>query len=247
MRRLIGPGSDIKLENNHLCCYNIDRKTFGVFPRISRINHSCVPNCVDSAGSNKEEKIVVALRKISKGEELSLSYLHTSAGSKAMRAEELRYWNFVCHCELCLRETRAESVSRENIVALAGEVTDFVKLLEDAQDQEPYMNDDQKRFLSTTIYCGIDKKLAVCETLVTKVDQVSLPPPQLQLSCHLHAAHLSVKKQCLGLVGQGALRRAEWHLESAWELAKHVPSFREVFISGMARVLLAPVNWSYGI
>ena len=163
---MIGPGSDIKLENNHLCCYNIDRKTFGVFPRISRINHSCVPNCVDSAGSNKEEKIVVALRKILKGEELSLSYLHTPAGSKAMRAEELRYWNFVCHCELCLRETRAESVSRENIVALVGEVTDFVKLLEDAQDQEPYMNDDQKRFLSTTIYCGIDKKLAACETLV---------------------------------------------------------------------------------
>merc|ERR1719239_1241737 len=53
-------------------CFNIDENTFGVFFNISRINHSCAPNCIDSTGSDEGEKRVLALRRIRQGEELSL-------------------------------------------------------------------------------------------------------------------------------------------------------------------------------
>merc|ERR1719239_9514 len=227
-------------------CFNIDENTFGVFLNISRINHSCAPNCIDSAGSDENEKRVLALRRIRQGEELSLSYLHAPEGSKAMRAAELNYWNFNCTCELCVCEGRRESSLRENVVKMVGEVSGFISLLEKAQDEEPHMGDDQKRLLSASIYCEIRKVLDSCETLVSLVSQLSYPPPQLQLSSHLHAALLSAKKHSLGLAGLHALSRTEWHLEKAWEFAEDMPSLHDTFISGLARVMLAQVNWSYG-
>ena len=171
-------------------CFNIDVNTFGVFLNISRINHSCAPNCIDSAGSDDNEKSVLALRRISQGEELSLSYLHAPEGSKAMRAGELNYWNFVCTCELCEFEGAKESIQRENVVKMVSEVSGFISLLDKAQDEEPHMDDDQKRLLSASVYCEIRKVLDSCETLVSLVSQLSYPPPQLQLSSHLHAALL---------------------------------------------------------
>ena len=187
-------------------CFNIDLRTFGVFLNISRINHSCAPNCIDSAGSDESEKIVLALRRIRRGEELSLSYLPATEGSKAMRAAELKYWNFVCTCELCLCEGRGESILRENIVKMVGGVSRFVGQLEKARDEEPHMDDDQKRLLSASIYCEIGEQLNVCENLLSLVGQLSHPPPQLQLSSHLHAARLSVKKHSLGLAGPQLLK-----------------------------------------
>ena len=227
-------------------CFNIDLNTFGVFPNISRINHSCAPNCIDSAGSDATEKRVLALRRIRQGEELSLSYLHAPEGSKAMRAAELRYWNFVCNCELCLCEGKGESNLRENIVQMLSEVRGFVCLLEKAQVEEPHMDDDQKRLLSASIYCDLGKQLDACETLVSLVGQLSHPPPHLQLSSHLHAAMLSIKKRSLGLAGHQSMSRAEWHLERAERLLEDVPSLRGIFIHCLARVMLAQVNWSYG-
>jgi len=193
-------------------CFNIDLRTFGVFLNISRINHSCVPNCIDSAGSDESEKRVLTLRRILCGEELSLSYLHAPEGSKAMRAAELKYWNFVCTCELCLCEGRGESMLRENIVKVVGDMSGFVGQLEKARDEEPHMDDDQKRLLSASIYCEIGKQLDACENLLCRVTQLSHPPPQLKKSSHLHAARLIVKKHSMGLAGHSSLK-----CESAWQ------------------------------
>ena len=187
-------------------CFNIDLNTFGVFLNISRINHSCVPNCIDSTGSYEHEKRVLALCRIRRGEELSLSYLHAPWGSKAMRAAELKYWNFVCTCELCICEGREESILREKIVEMVDGVGQFVGQLEKAQDEEPHMDDNQKRLLSASIYCEIREKLDACETLVSLLSQLSHPPHQLQLSSHLNAAHLIVKKHSLGQAGPHLLK-----------------------------------------
>ena len=60
----------------------ISAKKFGVFLAISRINHSCWPNCLDSEGP---DKVVRAMRRIRRGEELSLSYLSCNGGTSRMR------------------------------------------------------------------------------------------------------------------------------------------------------------------
>jgi len=135
---------------------------------------------------------------------------------------------------------------RENIVKVVGDVSGFVGQLEKARDEEPHMDDDQKRLLSASIYCEIGKQLDACENLLCRVTQLSHPPPQLKKSSHLHAARLIVKKHSMGLAGLCALRKAEWHIEQAWVLSKDVPCFRDSFISGLAQVMLAQVNWTFG-
>ena len=65
-------------------CIKVDEKHFGVFHLISRINHSCWPNCVDS--KEKEVKEVTALRNIGKGEEITMSYLSCNEGTSTMRS-----------------------------------------------------------------------------------------------------------------------------------------------------------------
>ena len=62
--------------------FRISARKFGVFLAISRINHSCWPNCLDSEG---QVKVVRAVRRIKRGEELSLSYLSCNEGTGRMR------------------------------------------------------------------------------------------------------------------------------------------------------------------
>ena len=95
---------------------------------------------------------------------------------------------------------------RENIVKVVGDVSGFVGQLEKARDEEPHMEDDQRRLLSASIYSEIREQLKACENLVALVNQLSHPPPLLQISSHLHAARLGVKKYSLGLEGPYLLK-----------------------------------------
>ena len=70
----------IRVLNNN--CIKIDHNNFGLFILISRMNHSCRPNCLDSEG---EEKEVRAVRRIKTGEELCISYLSCGEGTSQNR------------------------------------------------------------------------------------------------------------------------------------------------------------------
>lgn len=69
--------------------------------KISRLNHSCSPNCEWRYNSNIDElPCVYALRDIEAGEELTLSYVLVTQSRKGRRSELQRY-NFTCGCEAC--------------------------------------------------------------------------------------------------------------------------------------------------
>ncbi|KAL4542176.1 hypothetical protein Ndes2526B_g06655 [Nannochloris sp. 'desiccata'] len=73
------------------------------------LNHSCVPNA--RAFKRDQDKngnaVILAVGKISPGEEITISYSSEDADSLEERTEELRDYGFQCECEKCSAERLA--------------------------------------------------------------------------------------------------------------------------------------------
>lgn len=96
----------------------VECNTFGVesrgggcltelLPRISRLNHSCLPNALRGPGTEDGVVEVRAIRAIGEGKEITISYIDEEAllSSTCERKERLRRrWQFDCGCERCLAE-----------------------------------------------------------------------------------------------------------------------------------------------
>ena len=74
-----------------------------LYQDISRINHSCAPNCVWSWNKeNLARKEVRACREINKGEEIVASYINfETVLSREERMNDLENWDFLCQCQVC--------------------------------------------------------------------------------------------------------------------------------------------------
>jgi len=103
----------------------------GLYPTISLINHSCVPNVVWSwllADRSRRVKQVKVIREIKEGEEILASYCHyiDIFPTKAERRRLLMNWNFNCQCKLC-------SLTGEELKANDGTRKEIAKLHEDVK------------------------------------------------------------------------------------------------------------------
>jgi len=74
----------------------------GIFPNIAMMNHSCVPNANVRFGDDRTA-VVVALRDIQPGEELTISYIENDMPLEA-RQKELQEYGFICDCPLCSQQ-----------------------------------------------------------------------------------------------------------------------------------------------
>lgn len=83
---------------------------FGIFPEISRMNHDCRPNADYRFEHDTLAQYVTALRDISPGEEITLTYIDPVT-TRTARMERLhRSWGFECSCPLCsLDKHRADA------------------------------------------------------------------------------------------------------------------------------------------
>ena len=80
-----------------------DHNAYGLFPIISRFNHSCVANAIyqwrESLGTN----VVVATRDIKAGDEIDISYFKNFEMGRAERQEmTLSKFCFICRCTACV-------------------------------------------------------------------------------------------------------------------------------------------------
>lgn len=75
----------------------------GIFFLLSRFNHSCQPNTEYFWNTEDEEwkQEVRAVRRIKKGEELTVCYRSFWPNNKTERQEVMRQYNFDCLCEGC--------------------------------------------------------------------------------------------------------------------------------------------------
>jgi [histone H3]-lysine4/36 N-trimethyltransferase SMYD len=75
----------------------------GVFPAAALLNHSCAPNCILRYRLTNEGIFVdiVATQNISKGEELTHSYVDCSLPKTCRKKRLLEVYDFDCGCQLC--------------------------------------------------------------------------------------------------------------------------------------------------
>lgn len=72
----------------------------GIFLQASRINHDCLPNCQHTWNGSIGEETIPAVREISQGEEITISYSLT--GPSRYRQRHLQNnFGFDCTCSLC--------------------------------------------------------------------------------------------------------------------------------------------------
>ncbi|PRP76038.1 hypothetical protein PROFUN_01754 [Planoprotostelium fungivorum] len=85
---------------NALPC-NTSSTLQGLFVKMSRINHSCVPNVHFSYHLDEGIGTIRALRDIAPDEELFISYCSDFETRDVRREELQRRFLFICHCSLC--------------------------------------------------------------------------------------------------------------------------------------------------
>jgi hypothetical protein len=81
-----------------------------LFERISRINHSCLPNAQGNFHEGLGRFNIHATRDIERDEELTLNYLHERGAVRASRQESLETgYGFLCQCPACDMGTKEGS------------------------------------------------------------------------------------------------------------------------------------------
>ena len=85
---------------------NYIQDSAALFPLMARANHSCSPNADFVTRPDLNSQTLIAIKKIGKGEPVTVSYLPSSGeGSdiKSVRQKYLSFWYlFTCQCSLCL-------------------------------------------------------------------------------------------------------------------------------------------------
>ena len=126
--------------------------TFSLYLNMALVNHSCAPNAdvgklleKDEDGKQYNRIEIRAIKDISKGEEITFSYLNilTSGSTEARKRYIKEEHNFVCHCDACSFPNRDQEIISLKLMVLlqalsSGEGVDHYKkgLSEWAKDAE---------------------------------------------------------------------------------------------------------------
>ncbi|KAG9445810.1 hypothetical protein H6P81_011938 [Aristolochia fimbriata] len=86
----------------------------GLYPVISIINHSCLPNSVLVF----EEKIAVvrAVSPIPEGTEVTISYIETAASTETRQKALKEQYLFTCKCPRCINQGKVEDIQETAIL-----------------------------------------------------------------------------------------------------------------------------------
>ncbi|CAA6664907.1 unnamed protein product [Spirodela intermedia] len=80
----------------------------GLYPVISIINHSCLPNAV--LVFEGRVAVVRAIEPIVKGTEVSISYIDTAATTRKRQKDLNEQYFFTCGCTACVKDVKASAV-----------------------------------------------------------------------------------------------------------------------------------------
>ena len=78
----------------------IGQSYHGLFPAVSHINHSCVPNSHTCYDFNKKRMTIYSIRDIENGDEICITYFDMLLPREQRRAKT-RNWGFECDCPAC--------------------------------------------------------------------------------------------------------------------------------------------------
>lgn len=88
-------------ENNSFLLNKTGEYGSGIFEDASRINHSCQQNAAHTWDEKLGHETVHALRDISKGEEITISYVQPIQATSVRQAQLREIYGFTCDCSAC--------------------------------------------------------------------------------------------------------------------------------------------------
>jgi len=167
--------------NSILRCMVGQENTKNVYLKASLLNHDCRPNLTWHSLFEKKERILVnVLRKVEKGDELTVSYIKDeNCPTRIQRKESLVKYRFDCQCDICKKENPDDEKMRKEFQQLTHDqikMNDGSKLFTIAKRKLELsrMVDDHAVF-SPLIECWkLSERVAACsgsEDLKVKVAQ----------------------------------------------------------------------------
>ena len=93
------------IETNGIVINHESEERFSVvFLTISRLNHSCRPNCEFHWDNDREEGCIKVVEPISSGSECTFNYGAVHASYKARQKYLKQRFGFLCDCDLCVQQ-----------------------------------------------------------------------------------------------------------------------------------------------
>lgn len=98
---------------------NDDPQFQWLYIKVSRFNHSCVPNCACSHESEGKNTMTVwSSRDIQAGEELTVAYLDIFNPRLQRQSTTIRNWGFRCSCAACnFADVTVDTAAHEEAIA----------------------------------------------------------------------------------------------------------------------------------
>jgi len=156
--------NNFALGRTHSKCSN------GIFPKLSRFNHSCVPTAEFRWNERRQMQEIRAIRHIRVGQEICLCYFTTKVleQSKAERQEYLQTrYGFLCDCDACRltgEDLEVDDNRRLEVRSLRADIDEllyeWVDIEEETdededsgnhEDNENHINDDYDKALRFAI------------------------------------------------------------------------------------------------
>lgn len=131
----------------------------GIFPTISRINHSCAPNVYHSWSDVNKVETIYAVKDIEENEEILTSYIDLYV-DKATRQKQLKkLFRFECGCELCSKsvtENKKSDIRRKILSQLDEEVASLAwsmpdKAVTKAEQMLKYLKDEDMYYMANYV------------------------------------------------------------------------------------------------
>jgi len=87
-------------------CNAFGHKGIGIYPPISLLNHSCLPNVAYT--ENGSALMLYAIRDISEGTEINSTYVNVKVSNSDRQKLLFNGWYFSCNCGACLDYTETD-------------------------------------------------------------------------------------------------------------------------------------------
>jgi hypothetical protein len=97
--------------------YNTGDQNVGLFPKIARINHSCMPNSGNWWSEKQGRRVIYAAVDIQTDEEITVSYIPLLKKSSE-RQKRLGQYGFTCDCPVCQSQSEEGDRRRTRIASL---------------------------------------------------------------------------------------------------------------------------------
>jgi len=126
--------------------HGVDGCVGGLFLFLSRLNHSCAPNCARSWNDDLQREELIALCDIAKGEELTSAYFDIIDDRPHRRKHALELFEFECMCDACRLETddtwKRKAKEHDDLFQENMTLGNFTKALEHAESRLKLLKDN---------------------------------------------------------------------------------------------------------